>query len=190
MSIRQLARSLRGNNQGSIAVEGLIMLPILIWCFAGAHIFFEAFRVQSNNLRAAYTITDALTRENGYVTPEYLDSVYDLQSFLTPDGEGSQLRISVVRYNAGDDSYSIRWSQGRSVQPMTDAELQNLQPHLPIRADDEIAILVESWIDWTPGFEVGLDPFTFYDLAVAPPRFAGQLCWNSLNNGGESTRTC
>ena len=41
-----------------------------------------------------------------------------------------------------------------------------------------------------PGAEV-IEPFTFRDFVVTRPRFASQLCWNSVNDGGTpATSVC
>ena len=59
------------------------------------------------------------------------------------------------------------------------ANLEQMRGRLPVMPDGEIATLVESWIDYSPLIDVGLDPFTFKEMAVTRPRFAGQLCFNA-----------
>ncbi len=186
-----LLRRFRRAEDGVVMVEGLLMLPILIWCFVGAHVFFDAFRAKSTNIRAAYTIGDALSRETGYITPQYLDSVHDLQQFLVDTDEAVRLRVTMLHYDGPTDRYLVNWSRTRGgVAELDTAGLAQLRSIMPAMPNRDIGILVETWVDYLPGYEVGLDPFTFEDKVVTRPRFAGQLCWNSSNNGGPSTATC
>jgi len=86
----------------------------------------------------------------------------------------------------------VRWSQvrGGTVAPLTNTTLAPLRTQLPSMTNGDIAILTESWVGYEPDYQVGIEPFTFYDLVVTRPRYAPQLCWNSLNNGDITTATC
>jgi Flp pilus assembly protein TadG len=186
--LRRFARS----EEGSISVEAMLIFPILLWCYLATFVFFDAFRSQSTNLKAAYTIGDTLSRETGYVTPAYLDSLSSLQKFLVDEDNGiARLRVTVYRYQASDNTYRVRWSRtrGGGLQ-MTDAVLASMRTRLPVMPDTEIAILVETWVGYHPSYSVGLHDFTFDDFVVTRPRFAGQLCVNSSNAGGTATATC
>ncbi|WP_017928986.1 TadE/TadG family type IV pilus assembly protein [Limimaricola hongkongensis] len=176
----RLLRRLGRRDHGAMVVEGVIMLPLLVWCFAGSWVFFDAYRAQSTNARAAYTIGDALSRESNYITPAYVDSLFALQDFLVTSGDTPRLRVSVFRYDAATDSYAVAWSIGRGtgVSLLTDGLLAGMRDELPVMPDHEIATLVETWVDYSPVFDVGIVPFTFEDRVVTRLRFAGQLCFN------------
>jgi len=189
--LRQLATRFHRDDNGSITVEAMLVLPFLIWCYLGTFVFFDAFRSQSINVKAAYTMGDTLSRETGYVTPAYMDSLFSLQQFLVDTIEPVQLRVTVFRYEDSDDSYHVRWSQSRGgVTALNNTSLMALQDSLPEMTDNDIAILAETWVGYEPVFDVGIQPFTFSDLVVTRPRFASQLCWNSQNNGDHTTSTC
>ena len=81
-ALRNLMARLRRREDGAMIVELVIMLPLLLWCFAGSWVFFDAYRTKAVNAHAAYTIGDTLSRETGYVTPDYLLSLKTLQQFL------------------------------------------------------------------------------------------------------------
>ena len=186
-ALRRFTRS----EEGSISVEAMLILPILVWCYLGTFVFFDAFRSQSANLKAAYTIGDTLSRETKYITPAYMDSLSALQKFLVDEDNGlARLRVSVFRFQASDNTYRVNWSRtrGGGVQ-LTDTLLANLRSNLPRMPNAEIAILVETWVGYHPTYSVGLQDFNFTDLVVTRPRFAGQLCAN-ITNGTDLTRTC
>jgi hypothetical protein len=191
MSIRKRLSRFLHDEQGSMVVEGMIMLPILIWCYVGTFVFFDAFRAQSTNVKAAYVIGDTLSRETGYVTPQYMDSMWNLHQFLANGNPGVDLRITVFRFELATNSYRVRWSQGRGGPPaLTNATLAAVRDNLPDMSDMDIAILTETWVNYTPRYEVGLTDFAFENFVVTRPRFAPQLCWNTLNNGGPATAVC
>ena len=179
---------------GSISVEAMLILPILLWCYLATFVFFDAYRSQSINLKAAYTIGDALSREPENITPAYLDGMSALHRFLVKgDNDLARLRITVYRFQASDNTYRVRWSRTRGGGlEMTDPVLATLRENLPLMPNNEIAILVETWVGYSPTYSVGLDDFIFTDLVVTRPRFAaaGQMCVNSTNSNNLATRTC
>lgn len=186
-AMRRFMRS----EEGSISVEAMLILPILVWCYLGTFVFFDAFRSQSTNLKAAYTIGDTLSRETEYITPAYMDSLSALQTFLVDEDNGmARLRVSVYRFQESDNTYRVNWSRtrGGGLQ-LTDTMLADLRSNLPRMLNAEIAILVETWVGYHPTYSVGLQDFTFTDLVVTRPRFAGQLCAN-ITNGTDLTRIC
>ncbi|MCP1168150.1 TadE/TadG family type IV pilus assembly protein [Limimaricola litoreus] len=186
-----LTGRLRRHQGGAMIVELVIMLPLLLWCFTATWVFFDAYRTKAVNARAAYTIGDTLSRETGYVTPDYLLSLKTLQDFLV-DGRPTRLRVSVVGYDALLDRYTVRWSipTGTGLELLDGTALEDMRDRLPEIPGGEIVTLVESWIDYTPLFDVGLAPFTFEEMAVTRPRFAGQLCTNLTALAGAATAIC
>lgn len=176
--------------EGSISVEAMLIFPILLWCYLGTFVFFDAYRSQSTNLKAAYTIGDTLSREPEDITPAYLDSLSELHRFLVnEDQDMARLRVTVYRYRASDRTYRVSWSRtrGGGLQ-MTDAVLASLRSNLPVMPDNEMAILVETWVGYSPTYSVGLEDFIFTDLVVTRHRFSSQLCINSSNSGALATR--
>jgi hypothetical protein len=185
-----LRRFLR-DDEASIAVETLVVLPALLWAYLGTWVFFDAFRDRAINVKVGYTINDALSRETE-VTPEYMDSLFALQRVLTATAEPVWLRVTLFRWNGAQSRYEVVWSQTRGGgQPLTTALLAQLAPRLPNMQPGESSILTETWVDYVPVTDVGLDPFTFHEFVVTRPRFATTLCFNTVNdNGGPATATC
>jgi len=177
----RLARRLRRRDEGAMVVEAVLMLPLLIWAFAGSWVFFDAFRAKATNARAAYMIGDALSRESNYISPTYLNSLHSLQQFLVVDGRVPRIRVSVFAYDAAQDLYTVRWSKARGtgIPELTDTMLAEIRDELPDMPDRRVATLIETWVDYMPLFDVGLAPFTFEDRVVTQLRFANQLCFSA-----------
>ena len=199
MTIRSYNRRLFNNlrkrarrTDGSISVEAMLMLPLLIWCFLGAYVFYDAYRAQFVNGKASYTIGDILSRETDYITPEYLDSIYNLHQVLVGRPTPVRLRVSVITYDEGDDTYSVIWSENRGGGgTIDDGELAGMLAMIPEMADASRAIVVQTSMEYAPIYSAGVGTMQFDDLIVTRPRFAGQLCWNTVNeNPTATTATC
>lgn len=182
MSRRERGRRARGlGESGSMTIEAVLVLPLLLWAFAASWVFFDAFRAQAINTRAAYAIGDALSRETGYVTPTYVDSLWALQGMLVPAGRNPRIRVSVIGFDTATNRHVLRWShsRGTGLPALDAATLPALGDRLPTLSSGEVTTLVETWVDYTPLFDVGIVPFTFEDRATTQLRFAGQLCYSA-----------
>lgn len=189
--IASCLRSFGRDERGSIAVETVLVFPMLTWAYLATFVYFDAFRSQTNNTKAAYTISDALSRETGFVTPAYLDSMYKLQEALTTSNHATRNRISVITYVSAEDLYKIVWSEARGVQEaLTTETLQDYVAKMPVMPDNEVVILYENWIIYEPAFSIGLNAFTFDNFVVTRPRFAPQLCYNSSATGDVDFIVC
>ncbi len=177
--------------EGSISVETVIIFPLLMWAFMATYVYYDAYHSKTLNLKAAYTISDALSRETGYVTPSYITNLSVLQSRLTRVSTGSSLRLTVISQDPSSRAYRVRWSKASNgVQPLTSAQLVNMAGRLPSIPAGEVVVLVQNWVDYTSPFGRVMDDFTFENFVVTRPRFAPQLCWNDLDRGTLSTATC
>lgn len=184
-------RRFRGSEEGSLSIEAVLMFPMLAWSLIGCYVFFDAYHSKTVNLKAAYSISDALSRETGFVTPSYMTNLDTLQERLTYSGEDTSIRVTVVGFDEPTQSYIVRWSQSTgAVQPLTTETLQNMVGRLPMVPDGEVVIVVQNWVHYQPVFESVMAAFDFENLVVTRPRFAPQLCWNSSDDGGNSTAVC
>jgi Flp pilus assembly protein TadG len=183
VSLSRFAR----DESGSLSMEAVLMVPLLLWVILGTLVYFQAFHAQSLNVKVTYTIGDILSREDAPITPEYVDSMYALQGAMTGSSEPRKLRITAVTYRASDKTYRMVWSQvrGTGVTAHTNSSLAQIaNASLPVMADGQVTILTETWLDHTPLFTnwMGLiRPRTFYEIMPTRPR-APQFCWNSSDN--------
>lgn len=189
--LRRRAAAFRADETGSVTVETIIMIPLLLWAFIAIYVFFDVFRVQAVNIKASYTIGDALSRETGYVTNRYLSGLSGLQGTLLNTNESRDLQVTVYRYDTTDDRYTVVWSRAMGRLPeLTTQTLNEIDNILPVMPGGEVAILTRSRVDYHPIYDVGIAPFIFDEYTVTRPRFAPKLCWNSNESGGLSTEVC
>lgn len=187
-----LNRFLR-DERGSLTIEAVLMIPILVWVLVATLVFFQAFHAQSLSVKVTYTIGDILSREDAPITPKYIDSMYRLQGSMTGSSEPRRLRITAVTYRGSDKTYRVVWSQvrGVGVTAHSDASLAQIAgASLPVMADGQVTILTETWLNHRPlfaGWWGLIGPQTFYEIMPTRPR-APQFCWNSSDNPANWTQ--
>lgn len=194
--LRRRLQRFRRDETGTVVTETVIMFPILFAAVISTFVFFDAFRNQSINLKATYTISDAISREPQTITNRYIVNTWRLHRFLSNSKSLTRLRITVVRYeetSPGEGTHTLAWSIGKGgAGQMTQGELNTLSTgdKIPVMADGGVMIIVQSWVDYTPNFSVGLGSFVFENTVYTRPRFpaAEQLCYSP--DGSFTNRQC
>jgi len=185
--IKSKFRSFRREEEGAMVVEAMIMFPTLFAAVIATFVFFDAFRNQSINLKAAYTISDALSREEQYITSRFLTNTWRVHRFLTNSDALTKLRVSLIQYDLDDDEYSVVWSRPRGgAGALNNGGLATMvsNDEVPVMPDGEALILVQTWVDYEPNFSIGLGSFTFENTVFTRPRFAPNgICYD--HNGTE-----
>ena len=178
----RLATFQRGAD-GSIAAEAVIIFPILIWALLGTYVYFDAVRIKSLNIKAGYTIADALSR-TASVDDNEMQRLNDLIWLMTGGRTDTDMRVTVVNYDSDDDVYSVSWSKERGdhYTEMDDEELEAMRDRLPLANSYDSLILVENVISYEPIFEVGMSTMDLENFAVTRPRFTTGLCWDDTTD--------
>ena len=143
---------------GTIAIEAMIVLPLLFGTFLSIFTIFDAFRQYSLNQKAAYTISDAISRETIPINNDYMDGARDLFEYLTRSATDVALRVTSVYYDAEDDTYKVDWSQTRGSQAqLGNSHTSDWHDRLPMMVDNERVVVVETWSSYDPPFKTGLE---------------------------------
>ena len=177
--VNQFYQDWKKDEDGAVAVEMILMLPILAWTYFAMMQFFHAYRHEAISFKANITIADMFSREPDYVNPAYIDGAKSLLDFLSPIDDEPELRVTAFRWNETDDEYQVAWSKKRgSRAELTTADLAGEVDRIPIMYDGEMALLVETWIDYEPIFNIGMDDREMNAFTVISPRFTPQICYN------------
>jgi hypothetical protein len=169
------------NAEGQMSIEAVIWLPLVIAVLSATFSLYDAFRYKSLNIKAAYTISDALSRETDPIDNDYLDGMVDLLSYLTRSEGPYSLRVTLVRYNANKSKYVAEWSKTRGdFDRLRNRDLASMLEQLPTLLHNERVIVVETSTMYEPPFEVpGLNTAElFYNYGFTRPRFAPKLVWS------------
>lgn len=180
------------DDEGTVAVDAIIVFPILLWLFGAIWVYFDVSRQQSTHQKANYTIGDMISRETDPLDDYYLDSAFKMYNVLSKsDATESSIRVSVIRWEGSLDNgeYELQWSQARGNKTALDqSDLTGMETHLPIMLDQDEIVLVETWEDYNPVFEAGLSAFEIQTYSFTRPRFAPKVLFlgedsKNANNG-------
>ncbi len=174
-------KSFKKDVSGSVAIETVIILPLLFWAIAAVAIFFDAYRTKSAAEKAAFTISDMLSRETNAITPTYVTNTRSLFDALAKSDTDSSMRISVITWNQDEASYEMEWSQtrGDTFTALNATDLIALAASLPTMADQDAVILVETHTTFEPTLDVGLGARSIENFVFTRPRYAPQLVFST-----------
>ena len=180
---RSFTNRLRGfarDTQGSVSVEFILAMPMVFWAFMGVNVYFDGYRQSSVNLKAAYTISDVLSRETIEINDTYVDSMFSLLQFLTRTNSVVEMRISVLSWDESDGVHHVDWSKSRSYgDPLDDTAVSQMKDKLPVMPDNDRLILVETRNIFVPLFNVGMENKKLENFVFSRPRFAPQLVFDN-----------
>lgn len=179
-SIMSFLRRFRDETRATVAVEAVVILPLLFWAYMSMFVFFDAYQQTSINQKAAFTIGDMLSRETTAIDNDYLDGLDDMYKFLARADQTARLRVTVVRWDGKKDKFRRDWSQARgNVSALTNSNVEDITDVLPVVPDGERIIVVETWSNYTAPFNVGILSRDLYNRVFTRPRFAPKLVWDS-----------
>ena len=187
-SLLQRLKAFRGNTDGMVSIEFAFYMPLLLAVFAAIYTYFDAFKQESVNLKAAYTISDLISRETNAINDDYIDSMYNMAELLIRSDSTLSLRVSVVRWDEDDDRYYVDWSviRGGNLIAWTDATISNVEDDLPTMPDQERVILVETRNEVDAAFNIGLPDMDINNFVFTRPRFAPQIVYEGTGSSGNS----
>jgi hypothetical protein len=181
-------RDFQRDERGVILAETLMMMPMLIWGFLALFVYWDVFRTINVTQKAAYSISDLLSRQV-IVNTQFIDGLQNVLTFLTPNVPQSRMRITSLEMDEGtnlqpntwdaDDQYVLLFSRspGSAEPAHTQASIQAMEPMIPNLQDLESVIVVETWVDFQPRFDtgvlnfaMGVDDQTFTQFIVTRPR--------------------
>ncbi|WP_299928997.1 hypothetical protein [uncultured Pelagimonas sp.] len=174
-------RRFSDDTQGYITIEAMIVLPVLLWLFGAGWVYFDAFRQQSVSQKANYVIGDMISRETDPISGTYVTNARKLLRELTKgSGNESDLRVTVVQYDANAASWSVVWSKKRGNQSvLNNGSLTAYADKLPVASGGDQLIMVETWDLHEPIFDVGLSDFEIHTYSFTRPRYAPQVVFSN-----------
>lgn len=203
-TLRRAVTRFARDEDASLSVEMILILPLLIWGFLTVYTIFDVFRARNLALKGNYAVSDLLSRETASIDTTYLNGVKEVFTYLTQGGDTTWVRVTQVYCTAecGDNALrelKVDWSRatdGQDTYDNTDGA-GVLNETVPLLAYGERAIVVETSVDYTPPFippmlkTVARDGYdhgwgfmkrnTFIDTVITEPRFGPQLCWTGVN---------
>jgi hypothetical protein len=193
--MKQLLATLRSgvarfadDTRASVTVEAVIIMPLLAAWFVGSFVFFDGFKNRNTASKATYTIGDILSRRTEAATPEYIDNLQVLFDTLIFTSGGTAMRVTSIEWDGTD--HKVLWSYstkaGLSKQNNAKVKTSAFKDRIPLMAANETVILVETFSDYNPAFNVGWDSHVWENFVVTSPRFASCVAWEE----NDTVTTC
>ena len=171
-SLARFARFAR-DEKGSVIAEAVIVLPVMLWAYLALFVYWDAFRSMNTVQKAAYTISDMVSREMVGITSAYVNGLDNMLEYLVDNSQTVSLRVTSVTWSATNSRFEVHWSRSPdSAKPvLTTATLQNYAGQIPNMSAGDYVVIVEVWANYAPSFEVGMDDTVFNQFIVTRPRF-------------------
>ncbi|MEM9436025.1 MAG: pilus assembly protein [Pseudomonadota bacterium] len=179
-----LTRRFRRDEAGTVSIEAILVIPLLFWAYMAIFVMFDAYKKQTDGLRATYAVADAISREDAEINQTYLNSMADLLDFLTRSPSQITMRTTIVCFSEDLDAYTVAWSKltGPNAANLTlfsDANINNIKDKLPVIPEGDQVIVLEMFMDYSPMWDIGLDPKEFQYFSFTRPRFTNQVKWEN-----------
>jgi len=176
-------RTFQNEERGSIAVETMLLLPALFWVYLSMFAIFDAYRQQSINQKAAYTIGDIISRETTPLDADYLEGSREMLAYLTVTNQADvSIRVTSVQYDAVEDVYLRDWSASKGWLPvLSNEDVGDLADNLPVMPNNERVMVIETSVDYDPPFNTGLLQRKINNFVFTRPRYAPRVCWLTCN---------
>lgn len=175
-------RAFRKDERGMASIESLLIIPLLFWAYLGTFVMFEAYKRQTDGLRVTYAVADAISREEDAINQTYLNSMRKLTNYLTRSHELVTQRVSVVCFSPKRNKYRVAWSRvsgpKKSQYPRyNNSNIKDISDDLPVMPLGDQLILVETFMEYAPLWDVGMGEMTFDYFIFTRPRFTNQIQW-------------
>lgn len=191
---KERLRSFRDDERGSMLVEGVLALPMMFWVLITFYVFWDAYRSITVVQKATYSIADVISRRRAAVDDPYLNGMNTVMDYLLDPGQSAEMRFSSITWNGIDNRYEVEWSYspGGKMAELRTADAANLTSQLPIMADGDTIVVVESRVDYAPAFNLGvLGDRTIEQFIVTRPRLVPRVCYANVPcgilNGGTAS---
>jgi hypothetical protein len=173
--MRRLTRFTR-DTEGQLSIEAAMMVPLICWIYFSTFTYFETFRADATNIKAAYAIGDMLSRETAGVDKTYVDGLNSVFAYMTVARKPTWLRVSSVGYDSVAEDFVLNWSSASGTK-LGLVDIEAIRASIPAMSAGDTVIVVETYMPYQPEFNIGLKPFTYRNVVVTRPRFAPKLDW-------------
>ncbi|MEI6099925.1 MAG: TadE/TadG family type IV pilus assembly protein [Alphaproteobacteria bacterium] len=152
-----LARFCR-DDSGTVIVEAVIILPMLLWAYIALFVYWDAFRAKNTVQQAAYTVSDIISRERVGKTTAYIEGMQGVVDFMMDADVNARLRVTEVTWSDTNNRFEVHWSRspGNAMPRLTTETLQAFAEKIPTMPAGDYAIVVELQADYIPAFDINL----------------------------------
>lgn len=172
---RQIRR-FRNDEGGLVMTEILVMLPLLIWTFMALFVWWDAFRTMNLAQKASHAVSDLVSRQNE-IDLDFIDGMKSVMDYLS-ESKTNQIRVTSVEWDEQGNRYTVLFSRspGNELPPLTANDIRELSEKIPVMADNETVLIVETLTPYSPALNMGLEYQLMSNFVVTRPRFHRRVC--------------
>lgn len=182
-AIMNRIRAFGREERGSIVLETVIMLPLLIWALLAMVVYWDAFRTVNRLDKATYALADTLSRQQAPIAIATVERWDDFVAYMMNNQHTAQVRVTSYRWVPANNRFEVLWSRspGNLRPQLTTASLQPVATRLPMMAGSQYGILTETWVAYEPPLAVPfmgavqIQNMTMEKFTPTPTRFS-PLC--------------
>jgi Flp pilus assembly protein TadG len=168
------------SQSGVVVAEAVIVLPLLLWAYLALFVYWDAFKSVNTSQKAAYTISDAISRETQTLPANYVTGLRNLMRFMLKNNQGVKLRVSEVTWSQINNRFEVDWSRSPdnaiALLTTTAANQIDYAGRIPKMSDADRVIIVETEVAYHPAFNAGVTDKTLKQFIVTRLRFTPKLC--------------
>lgn len=180
-SISTARRKFARDEEGTVSIEASLMIPLMFFVILSMFTIFDAFRQYAMHQKAAYTISDMISRETLPLDVDYLTGAHALFDAMTRDPQDSTIRVSVLRYDSQNDIMKLDWSKTEgTATPLSNNGVREWTDRLPTMVHNERILVVETFANYAPPFNTGLGTREIENFVFTRPRYAPQILWEDI----------
>lgn len=174
----QMLRRFGRNEDGSIVAEAVIVLPMMLWAYLALFVYWDAYRSVNAAQKAAYTISDMVSREKISLPATYFTGLRNTMRYLIDRDQTVKIRVTSIGWSAANNRFEVDWSRSpdNAMVQLTTTTLQAMKSRIPNMADGDRVVLVETEVYYKPAFNVGLTDEILSQFIITRPRFVPKTC--------------
>ena len=158
---------------GTVVAEAVIVLPLFFWAYIALFVYWDAFRAMNTVQKAAYTVSDMISREKTGKTTAYINGVQKVLEYLIDENQNARMRVTEVTWSNTNKRFEVHWSRSpnNAMTPLTTDSLKSYASRIPTMSAGDYVVVVEVQVDYVPTFDIGMPSQTFKEFVVTRPRF-------------------
>ena len=174
----QMLRRFGRDEKGTLLAETVIILPLLLWAYLALFVYWDAYRAVNTSQKAAYMISDMLSREKKSVPANYPTGMRNLMRYLIDSDREVKIRVTSILWSVTNKRFEVAWSRSpdNALPQLTNITLQDFKTRIPKMADSDTVVLVETEVAYEPLFNIGLQDSVLRQFIVTRPRILPRIC--------------
>lgn len=174
----RLRRFLREDESGTLMAEAVLVLPFLLWAYLALFVYWDNYRAINTVQKAAYTISDMISREQVAITEAYIVGMDAMMEYLIAQDQDAKIRVSSITWSEINNRYEVIWSRSpdNAYPRLTTASVSDFAGQLPTMYPGDYVVLVEVGVSYRPAFNVGLSDQVLKQFIVTRARFVSPVC--------------